>query len=494
MLIKNDSGHFQIESLLHREKLQIQELLCTANRNGAVHGVKPSIHPNSSKTGTCGDTDNSENAYLPTVGRWGCEWPRESKSDVPLKCVQNQEICDETSLINGLEDNGAVFKNNNPFRIKYNLLDELLDITQVHGPWLSKHPLPLPVWAQRTKDVLKFDSIWQYEYFASQIEFQIQQLLDITIIIPLIIFTRTSLISQIQIGYSYELIFRYLPPITPLHYTCVGLALELWIQLVKLNEKFPGLTNYLYLVSCEENIETIEEYTSLGDHLDRIVTSLEKEHVLLALRFEISGRYGVLLCDPGYHVARVVTVMTDQQYPHTGKFVQSQEIHTQKEYNYAFSSNMSFIQWTEILTKTNEVTTQDVALIYISKPYLTAVDVTERRNLVYNFRSLLSRDSKGILKAGVYFKIKENYDEFTVFYKDGATKKRFKYNFGMFLQGERITDCIRDVLRECSIQLNLNKDALESILMSLANVLADKNYIKQLLEINCQINNLAEDN
>lgn len=375
------------------------------------------------------------------------------------------------------------------------MLDELLDVTQVHGPWLTKHPLPLPVWAPRAKDVLKFDSVLQYEYFASQIEFQIQQLLEHHNYNTIGNFL--ALYQGFKESGCYNLrdyLHTYLPPITPIHHTCVGLALELWTKLVKLNEKFPGLTNYLYLVSCEENIETVDEYTSLGDHLETVVTSLEKEHVLLALRFEISGRYGVLLCDPGYHVARVVTVMTDQIYPHTGKFVQSQEAHSQKEYNYAFSSNMAFIQWTEILTKTNGVTTQDVALIYISKPYLTAVDVTERRNLVYNFRSLLSRDSKGILKAGVYFKIKENYDEFTIFYQDVGVKKRLKYNFGMFLQGKRIDEGTQEILRECSTQLNLTNDALESILISLANLLCDQDYIKQLLEINCQINNLAADN
>lgn len=94
--------------------------------------------------------------------------------------------------------------------------------------------------------------------------------------------------------------------------------MELWIRLFQLNERFSGLTDYLYLVSCEENIETTENYVLLGDRLDTIANALEKEHVLLGLRFEIAGRVGVLLCDPGYHVGRVITVMADQLYPHTG--------------------------------------------------------------------------------------------------------------------------------------------------------------------------------
>lgn len=112
----------------------------------------------------------------------------------------------------------------------------------------------------------------------------------------------------------------YAPPISPSHHTCVGLALELWTKLFNLDYRYPILTDHLYLVSCEENIETLFEYAALSDRLDTVAYSLEKEHVLLALHFEIDGRSGVLLCDPGYHVGRVVTVMFDNNYPHTGKF------------------------------------------------------------------------------------------------------------------------------------------------------------------------------
>lgn len=48
-------------------------------------------------------------------------------------------------------------------------------------------------------------------------------------------------------------------------------------------------------------------------------TSVEKEHVLVALRVEVAGRPGILLLDPGYHIARAITVMSDSLYPHTGE-------------------------------------------------------------------------------------------------------------------------------------------------------------------------------
>lgn len=122
-----------------------------------------------------------------------------------------------------------------------------------------------------------------------------------------------------------------------------------------------------------------------------------------------------------------------------GWFIQSEESHSRKEYKYAFSNrDNKFVQWTEINTNSNGIQTKNTALIYTSRPYLTAVDVTERRNLVYNFRTLLSRDQKGHLKAGIYFKVKENYDEFTIFYQDRGIKKRLKFNLAMFLHPERV--------------------------------------------------------
>lgn len=42
---------------------------------------------------------------------------------------------------------------------------------------------------------------------------------------------------------------------------------------------------------------------------------------MVAMQIEINGRGGVILLDPGYQVGRVITVMIDQQYPHTGKSI-----------------------------------------------------------------------------------------------------------------------------------------------------------------------------
>jgi len=42
---------------------------------------------------------------------------------------------------------------------------------------------------------------------------------------------------------------------------------------------------------------------------------------MVAMQIEIDGRAGVVLLDPGYQIGQVITVMIDQQYPHTGNYI-----------------------------------------------------------------------------------------------------------------------------------------------------------------------------
>uniref|UniRef100_A0A6P7HHL2 Uncharacterized protein LOC114348870 n=1 Tax=Diabrotica virgifera virgifera TaxID=50390 RepID=A0A6P7HHL2_DIAVI len=114
--------------------------------------------------------------------------------------------------------------------------------------------------------------------------------------------------------------FRYSPPITSEHHTCVGLAFELWNRLrLNLDSKYPGIGNHICVVSCEEEIDSPIVYTNAFRYdPTSLPYRLEKEHVMMCLKVEFSGRTAVMLCDPGYHVARVVTVMSDGAYPHTG--------------------------------------------------------------------------------------------------------------------------------------------------------------------------------
>lgn len=96
------------------------------------------------------------------------------------------------------------------------------------------------------------------------------------------------------------------------------------------------------------------------------------------------------------------------------------------------------MEWHSRITRNNNTQEESISLIYVSLPYLTAVDVTERRNLVYNFRSLLSRDPKGHLIAGVYFKVREISDAFTIMYREQGKKKKKKLGFDQFCQVDTV--------------------------------------------------------
>lgn len=81
-----------------------------------------------------------------------------------------------------LGENGILFNNNTihadvPFE-NYSILDELVEATQVGGPWLENHPLPLPTWGPEPKKPLQLSNLREYEELATQIELQVQQLLE----------------------------------------------------------------------------------------------------------------------------------------------------------------------------------------------------------------------------------------------------------------------------------------------------------------------------
>lgn len=89
-----------------------------------------------------------------------------------------------------------------------------------------------------------------------------------------------------------------------------------------------------------------------------------------------------------------------------GWFTQSEDQFL-KEYSYAFSPhNTSYIEWRERTTRDGSVKRQ-TSLVFAARPYLDGVNVTERRNLVYNFRLVATRagGSKGDAKSGADFPV-----------------------------------------------------------------------------------------
>ncbi|XP_050580363.1 uncharacterized protein LOC126917501, partial [Bombus affinis] len=368
---------------------------------------------------------------------------------------------------------------------------------QARGPWIRGVPLPLPVWAHYEAPALTVLTVEQYEELAGSVELETQHLLRehrYDTIGNFLKFYKDYIASGETVLERFY--HKYQPLITREHHTCVGLGFELLYRLRCLNKRFPGIAGGLYLVSCEETIDNIANYVGGPPAAD----SGEKEHVLVCLKIEIGGRKGVMLLDPGYHVARVITVMEDKLYPHTGWFIQSDEPDCKKEYNYFLCTNdPDYIEWHERKTRSGTLERTQVALIYVARPYLTAIDVTERRNLVYNFRSLLARDTKGHVTAGIYFPVVldiNNAQTFSIFYQTSNGKKRIKMAFNKFCSSPKINPGAeeKEIIAECARQLGLSQVTLEDLLCTLATVMSDSAFVAQLLAINSRINTLAEDN
>ncbi|KAJ8715281.1 hypothetical protein PYW08_005262 [Mythimna loreyi] len=281
---------------------------------------------------------------------------------------------------------------------------------------------------------------------------------------------------------------RYAPPIRARKHTCVGLGLELVRRWRGLEREFSGVTRATALLSCEEAVVDVREYVTCGDG-PAAVLAAEKEHVMVGIQIRVDGRPGVMLADPGYHVPRIVTVMQDRNYPHTGWFVQSDEPHCRKEYSYSFNPlNPGYVEWHERETRGEAVKCQ-TSLVYAARPYLDGVNVTERRNLVYNFRSLLSRDQKGHLIAGLYFPVGATIKDaqFTLFLNNGPDKRKTKYKFSTFADPLNIPETISEEIQLCNAKMNYKEGELQTIICQLAQVMANQAFIDQMLEINDDI-------
>uniref|UniRef100_A0A6P4EBI0 Uncharacterized protein LOC108041937 n=1 Tax=Drosophila rhopaloa TaxID=1041015 RepID=A0A6P4EBI0_DRORH len=377
---------------------------------------------------------------------------------------------------------------------------DLEAFNQVNGVWPLGHPLPLPDWAssESGKGTLVFDNVWQYEELNGIVETTLQRMLEETHYNTVNLFVdfyrsfKRTRRSDLRSFFQF-----YDVPINRRHHMCVSLAFEIMARIVQL---FPVLANYLYVVSCEEQVMDCQDYVQLDEEcgLNSVDAGVEKEHVMVAMRVAIGERRGVMILDPGYHVSRAVTVMQDQSYPHTGWFTQSKEPHLQRDYCYAYSQqNGKFVEWKEREIR-GEDTSYKTSLVYVAQEYITAIDVTVRRNLVYNFRSLLSRDAKGQVYAGIYFPLVANCQEsyLTIFY-DGPNEQRVrtKLMFSVFKVGKgKLPDYVGQHLSRLAPQLKMPLQELTELCKSLADVVTDQNFIGQVLAINDDIGNMSVEN
>lgn len=368
---------------------------------------------------------------------------------------------------------------------------------QTNGVWPIRQPLPLPKWSSSPVAPYVVDKLWQYEDLVGLIETKLQRMLEET--------HYNTANNFVDFYKAYRRVGRgelrthfehYTIPINRRHHMCVSLAMEI---VSRVAEHHPEIADRLYLVSCEEALDETDSYIQHCEEngIEYAGSTLEKEHALVAMKIVVGGREGALILDPGYHVARAVTVMKDQKYPHTGWFTQSDEPHCKREYSYALHDhNSDYITWTERITRGGKQQYEQ-SLVYIARPYRTAIDVTVRRNLVYNFRSLLSRDAKGRVCAGMYFPLVPNPldAQVTLFYdnaNDSQVKQKFK--FAVFRDPEKIPDPVMVHLENLAPQLRMPVGDLTDLMVDLAESVHDVEFVQQVLEINNHINELSADN
>lgn len=189
------------------------------------------------------------------------------------------------------------------------------------GPqWPADHPLPAPRWGA-PRPALHL-SLQKYEDLVAKAEAILSRLV--------VAENYDSVNNFITLYDSYmaspdetlkEFFPKYNPTIRAHKHTCVGLGMEVIKRLKVLENDFPGITKSMMLVSCDENIEDLVDYTTSFPGPQGFLIETEKDHVMMAIHVRVDGRPGIFLSDLGYHISRVVTVMADRCYPHTGNYL-----------------------------------------------------------------------------------------------------------------------------------------------------------------------------
>lgn len=363
--------------------------------------------------------------------------------------------------------------------------------------WPPDRPLPYPTWGGVARRLF-IDSMERFETLVERLtECVRRQLTDHCYnTIGNFLTFHESFRRRADGSQTLESFFRgYRPPITARHHTCVGLGLDLMERILALRSHYPDIASALFLSSCEEDIGNVHRYVTLSAAATPDRRTSEKEHVVVTLLVELDGRQGVLLLDPGYHVAAPVVVMKDQLAPHTGWFKPGGTQRSRRTYNYTLHPSGRYVEWNVRETRRG-VEECESALIYIHQAFLAPVECTERRNLVYNFKSLLRRDADGRVVAGVYFAIKAlRRGHFSLFYVDEATQRQvdFKVSIDAVLEGGVGADQA-EAVRRCERRLRPGGGSLAALLERTAAALADAEFLPQLLDINERVVVLAQNN
>ncbi|KAK7072248.1 hypothetical protein SK128_009475 [Halocaridina rubra] len=241
----------------------------------------------------------------------------------------------------------------------------------------------------------------------------------------------------------------------------------------------------MYQVSCEEEVHIEKYHQRLSSNKGSLI-----EHVLLCIKIHISGRSGVMLFDPGYHVSQPITVMEDGLELQTGIIYGSTtRPEVTRLYNYHYMArNSSFIVW-DVEEKRNGITkSKSTSVIQHNKPFLSATDIAERRNLIYAFKTLLGRDAKGILKCGLYFPVRETSKvSLTLFHHANGVLHNKKVALSYFLSNYQKDDSIEEAIANIAAGTGRTGENLRSSLVTLAHLLEDPKFVMEVTNLDKEI-------
>lgn len=361
--------------------------------------------------------------------------------------------------------------------------------------WPVERALPLPKWGCERPE-LNLVSLDQYEGFLTHVTQHLQYILAshcYDTVSNFIMFSEAYVSSRSEYPALEDFYRDYDPPLLPGRHTCVGLSCLLDTRLSVLEPLYPGLKDSIYKVSCEEEVDNVEWYcTGEAPPL-----TCEKEHVLLCVRIRVCGRPGVVLLDPGYHVGEPITVMEDGLAPQSGTIrASTAKAQVMRSYHYCFwPGNPSFVAWTVTEERERKPAHQHVSLIHVTRPFLSGIDVAERRNLAYPFKTLVAREPTGRLRCGLYFPLRDCHRSYvTLFHQMDGPPHHVKVPLGYFLGETSQEDYIEAAVEAVAVGTGRTADDLRFTLAAVAHLLSDQDLMLQLVQLNDAIDSISIDN
>ncbi|KAK4292080.1 hypothetical protein Pmani_035128 [Petrolisthes manimaculis] len=360
--------------------------------------------------------------------------------------------------------------------------------------WPVGRPLPLPEWGCERPEV-RFVSLAHYHKFISSATEHLKADLasqPYDAVSNFIWFGREYQKNRGEYPNLREFYRDYDPPMVPGHYTCVGLSAHLASRLADLEKDYPGLKDAMYQVSCEEelNQEEMEMHSELREPITSVCLI---EHVMLCIRMCVNDRHGVILFDPGYHLGQPVTVMEDGAFPHTGVVkgcTANDNVKKFSTFNF-FPNNNAFVMWNVREIRSGVVHKEYYSLLHVTRPFLSGLDVSERRSILFKLKSLICRDGSDHLPCGFYMFLRNLTDtNVTFFYESNGVKNYYKKKLSYFLDerpDQRGTNWrymdeeIETALQKIAVGTGINLKELRYMLISVAELAQDE---KLLLEIN----------